>query len=394
MKAQKMFLAGGLALGITAVSCNGSMPTFTIAGGDRRGNANYYSNQGSLQDDAFVVLPLSAVKASGWLENQLLLQKNGLTGNMYLFNEYNEATSRWLGAASGEAWERGPYYMRGLVALAFALDDPQLKTQAMKWINSVLDSQKNDGSFGPVSTGDWWPAMPVMVALRDYYEYTVYTGSPDERVIDFLTNYFRFQAENLPSHRLNNWADERGGDNIDAVFWLYNRLYSSAKPGDTEWLLALGNTLKSQTADWTARYNTSTARYHVVNTSQGLKMPAVWYQYSKNSADRNAAANGIYNWSIDHGRIDGLPNADEGARDNRSTRGTETCGIVENLYSMQINERILGEAWIGDYIEKIAYNALPAATTPDSTGYSYYVLQNQVLATLGNHEFDNDHGDS
>ncbi|MDR2671334.1 MAG: glycoside hydrolase family 127 protein [Oscillospiraceae bacterium] len=360
----------------------------------RAGNANYYSNQGALVADAFAALPLSAVRASGWLENQLLLQKNGLSGHMHLFNEYNAATSRWLRAASGEAWERGPYYMRGLVALAFTLDDETLKAEAMQWIEAILGSQRANGAFGPTSLGDWWPNMPVLMALRDYYGYTEYVGAPDARILPFMEAYFRYQLENLSRYRLTNWADARGGDNIDSVFWLYNRLYDAANPEDTAWLLNLGELLISQTNNWTDIYNTSTVRYHVVNTSQGLKTPAVYYQYNGDPAWRDAAANGILHWGIDHGRIDGLPNADEGARDNRATRGSETCGVVENLLSMEITERILGDAWIGDYIERVAYNALPATTTPDGTGHVYFIQQNQVLATLGNHEFDNDHGDS
>jgi len=385
-KAAALTLSAALAL-----SANVSL---TRAAAPPRGNTNYVNNQGALLDDAFAELPLSAVKASGWLENQLLLQKNGLSGHMYLFGDYSDTGSMWLGAPSGEAWERGPYYMRGLVALAFSLEDPGLEAQAMKWINAVLNSQKADGSFGPVAVGDWWPEMPVLMALRDYYEYTDYKGAPDGRILPFMENYFRFQQAQLPAHHLNNWADERGGDNIDSVYWLYDRLYDSANPGAADWLLDLGNTLKSQTADWLTRYTGTTVRQHVVNTSQGLKMPAVYYQYDGGEAYKQAAANGIFNWSLDHGRIDGLPNSDEGARDNLSTRGTETCGIVENMLSMETNERILGEAWMGDYIERVAYNALPAAITPDSTGHTYFVLQNQVLATLGNHEFLNDHGDS
>jgi hypothetical protein len=367
---------------------------FTSAAAARAGNANYYSNQGALVADAFAALPLSAVRASGWLENQLLLQKNGLSGHMHLFNEYNAATSRWLRAPTGEAWERGPYYMRGLVALAFTLDDATLKAEAQQWIEAILGSQRADGAFGPTGLGDWWPNMPVLMALRDYYGYTEHIGAPDARVLPFMEAYFRYQLENLPRYRLSNWADARGGDNIDSVFWLYNRLYDAADPEDTEWLLRLGELLISQTNNWADIYNTSTARYHVVNTSQGLKTPAVYYQYNGDAAWRNAAANGIFHWGIDHGRIDGLPNADEGARDNRATRGSETCGVVENLLSMEITERILGDAWIGDYIERMAYNALPATTTPDGTGHVYFIQQNQVLATLGNHEFDNDHGDS
>lgn len=41
----------------------------------RRGNADYVSNQGELITTPFVQLPVGAVRANGWLENQLLLQK-------------------------------------------------------------------------------------------------------------------------------------------------------------------------------------------------------------------------------------------------------------------------------------------------------------------------------
>ncbi|WP_343274643.1 family 16 glycoside hydrolase, partial [Ligaoa zhengdingensis] len=178
------------------------------------------------------------------------------------------------------------------------------------------------------------------------------------------------------------------------MYWLYNRLYDSSNPSATKWLLDLGALLESQTTDWTYQYNDTTVRQHVVNTSQGMKTPAVFYQYSGEERDKIALQNGLLNMSIDHGRVDGLPNSDEAARENRSTRGTENCGIVEGLLSTEIAQKVLGEAWIGDRIEQLAYNALPAAYTPDLSGHVYYVLQNQVMATLGNHEFGNDHGDS
>ncbi len=168
----------------------------------RRGNSNYLSNQGELMDTPLVQLPVGAVRARGWLENQLLLQKDNLTGNMKGYNDYNEATSAWLGS-SGESWERGPYYMRGLVALAYVLDDAELKEEAQAWVEAVLKSQRDNGYFGP-GANDWWSRMPVLMALRDYYEATEAAGEPDERVISFMENYFRYQEKELPGRPLSN----------------------------------------------------------------------------------------------------------------------------------------------------------------------------------------------
>lgn len=375
---------------VLSLSCLG----YANAASARRGNQNYLGTQGALVETPFVSLPPGAVQAREWLLNQLLLQKNGVTGHMHLFNEYNAESSAWLGKSGGEAWERGPYYLRGLVALAYVLDDTELKAEAQLWVDTIIASQQASGYFGPVSDNSWWSRMPVLMALRDYFEATEAKGNPDNRVLVFMEKYFRYQEQQLPTRRLSNWADARGGDNIDSVYWLYNRLYDSGNPDGTKWLLDLGTLLYSQTSDWTTMYNDTTVRQHVVNTSQGQKTPPVYFQFAQQDKYYTALQNGLLNMSIDHGRIDELPNSDEGARDNRSTRGTETCGVVEALLSTEIAERIFGDAALGDRLETIAYNALPATMTPDSTGHTYYVLQNQVMATLGNHGFDNDHGDS
>ena len=64
-----------------------------------------------------------SVRPSGYLRRQLELQRDGLTGHAEeLYDDIGK--SDWLTAAckGGEfAWERGPYYAKGLVSLAFAL---------------------------------------------------------------------------------------------------------------------------------------------------------------------------------------------------------------------------------------------------------------------------------
>lgn len=362
-------------------------------------NNNYVSNKGQLIETPFIELPLGTVKAKTWLENQLVMQKDGFTDHMETFPDYG-AKSSWKGG-DGEFWERGPYYLRGLVALAYTLEDEKLKAKAQVWIDSMLESQTEEGNFGPiVEKWDWWPRMVMLMSLRDYYEANKAKGNIDERVIPFMEKYFRFQLENIKKIPLKSWAESRGGDNIESVYWLYNRLYDETAPEKSEWLLELGDLLNEQTLDkdtgrsWTDLYNNSTVRVHVVNTSQGMKTPPVRYQYTKSKEDRSAIFNGAINWGIDHGRQDGLPNSDEAARDNRSTRGTETCGIVESLLSLEIGTKILGDVELADRIERIAYNALPVAFAPDYSGHVYYIEQNVAIISQGIREYVNDHGDS
>ena len=365
----------------------------------------YLNNQGELKENPLIQLPLGSVQADSWLENQLLLMKNGLTGNMRYFNDYNEQTSAWLGAAnpsSGGSWENGPYYARGLVALAYTLNDEDLINEALKWVSWSIDSQRTNGYFGP-NENSWWSRMPMLCAIRDFYEAVdakpVLERTEQEalyhgKVLQFLEQYFRYQESELPGRRLSNWADARGGDNLEVVYWLYNKLYNSGSPNATKWLLDLGDLIYSQTVNWENIYNNTTVREHVVNTSQGMKTPALYSQKSNDIKYQTALSNGLDNMGIDHGRIDGLPNSDEAARENRSTRGAETCSTVEGMLSTEIAAKISGEVWMGDRLEQLAYNALPAAYPSDYSGHAYYILQNQVMNTLGNHEFDCDHGDS
>ena len=87
-------------------------------------NTNYKSNPEPLLKNAYIKLPLGTVKPAGWLKSQLEAQASGLTGNLDDFWP-DLVNSSWRGG-NGEAWERGPYYLDGLVPLAYLLNDEHL----------------------------------------------------------------------------------------------------------------------------------------------------------------------------------------------------------------------------------------------------------------------------
>ncbi len=360
---------------------------FSVSAAENSANDNQVAstdsaNEETLMETPFELLPVGSVKAKGWLLHQLELQKEGLTGHMEEISPDLTSDSGWLGG-NGEDWERGPYYVKGLVALAYTLDDETLKEKAQKWIDWSINSQKANGNFGPESNNDWWPRMPILNAMQDYYDAT-----HDERVIPFMTNYFRYQLNTLPSRPLSSWAAARGGDNIYSVYWLYKHT------GDA-WLLDLAKQLHDQSEDWTGAFtNNNFFDSHVVNIAQGMKLPALYYQQSGDPKDLLALEKGKEHLLREHGRIDGMYNADEALRDISSTHGVELDGIAEFMFSNEIALSILGNASIGDDLEKVAFNALPATFNANITGYSYFEVQNSILNSVGVHGFSNDHGDS
>ena len=100
----------------------------------------------------------------------------------------------WLGG-DGDQWERGPYWIDGLLPLAYILDDDVLKAKVQPWIEWALQSQREDGFFGPEkdypgepglqrdNSQDWWPRMVVLKILQQYY-----SATNDKRVVAFMTN--------------------------------------------------------------------------------------------------------------------------------------------------------------------------------------------------------------
>ena len=88
----------------------------------------------------FTPLPLGSIRPAGWLRNQLRIQANGLSGHLDETWADVGPNSGWLGG-KGESWERGPYYLDGLVPLAYLLDDARLKAKAQRFVDWTLDHQ-------------------------------------------------------------------------------------------------------------------------------------------------------------------------------------------------------------------------------------------------------------
>ncbi|HEY63983.1 MAG TPA: hypothetical protein G4O02_05375 [Caldilineae bacterium] len=352
----------------------------------------YPANRDPLLPSAFIPLPLGSVRPRGWLLRQLKIQADGLTGHLDEFWPDVGPNSAWLGG-TGEAWERGPYYCDGLLPLAYLLEDEKLLAKARRWVEAMLASQREDGWFGPSLNQDTWPLMIALKVLAQYHEAT-----GDERVIMLMRRYFRRQLEMPADLPPDTWRGVRYADNVLSIYWLYNRT------GDT-WLLDLARKQYEAGFDWTTWFIEFPWRakiepfqfrheHHVVNVAMAVKNPAVWYQQSHEERHRQAVYAALENLDRYHGQVTGVFTGDEHLAGLDPTQGTELCAVVEFMFSLENLIAILGDPALCDRLEKVTYNALPAACTPDMWAHQYDQQVNQVLCTVAERHWTNNGPDA
>lgn len=358
----------------------------------------YSNNRYPLVRKPYMELPLGSIKARGWLLEMLQRQRNGASSQMdVLYPEVMGARNGWLGG-DGDQWERGPYWIDGLLPLAYILDDKEMKAKIQPWIEWSLVSQREDGFFGPAkdyspefglqrdNSSDWWPRMVVLKIMQQYY-----SATGDERVIDFMTKYFRYQLSTLPFTPLGNWtfwAEFRACDNLQAVYWLYNIT------GDS-FLLDLGKLLHQQSYNFVDMFlhrNDLSRKnsIHCVNLAQGIKEPVIYYQQDPDKKYLEAVKKAFADLRHYNGQPQGMYGGDEGLHGNVPTQGSELCSTVEMMFSLEKMMEITGDLSFADHLEKIAFNALPTQISDDFMHKQYFQQANQVKITRAVHNFYED----
>ncbi|WP_295117806.1 beta-L-arabinofuranosidase domain-containing protein [uncultured Chitinophaga sp.] len=351
-------------------------------------------------------LPLGAVKPAGWLLDQLQIMRQGATGHLDEYYWKVRDNNGWLGG-KGDGWEETPYWLDGAVPLAYQLNDAALKQKVLRYINWTLDHQRPSGFFGPLTKEelagkktmddcaageDWWPRMVMLKVLQQYY-----TATNDPRVIPFMTKYFRYQLASLnkcPLGKWTEWATSRGGDNLMSIYWLYRIT------GD-KFLLQLGDLIYVQTTPWTkylgernwvmdaaAQQNSHAwMDRHGVNVGMGIKLPAIYYQATRNKTYLDSLKTGFRDIMTLHGLPHGMFSADEDLHGNDPGQGVELCATVESMFSLEEILTVTGDQWYADAIERMTFNALPGQITDDFMSRQYFMVANQVQVTRGVFQF-------
>ena len=372
----------------------------------------------------YMHLDLMKIEARGWLKEQLRKMANGLTGHLEDVWDDVGPDSGWLGGP-GESWERGPYYLDGLVPLAALLGDKDLKSRMEKWIAWTIDHQREDGYFGPVQNNDWWPRFIMLKVLIQYADIT-----KNKAVADVVERFFLYLEEHIESRPFEMWAHARGCELFTALFWLMDQ----RKP--EKWL-PLAEKILKHAMDWNGyfeefTYSSPTGTYmswehykekisektldnsqptfidgshfselyeiyhrtHGVNIAMALKYPVYREKLYGSAQCPDFLKEG---WRIlrrYHGLANGLFSCDEHLNGRQPFQGTELCTVVESMFSLEEIIRITGDLSWGTILEEVALNMLPAAVSKDACSHQYNQQVNQSLCSVAHRNWYNNKDNS
>ncbi|KAL4733201.1 hypothetical protein BDV11DRAFT_210392 [Aspergillus similis] len=318
--------------------------------------------------------PLGTITATGWLHNQLELEANGLAGHLYDFYRF-VAGSTWVGGdwEYSELDEAAPYWFNYVVPLAWTINDSRLKAQAKDFLDYVLDHQAEDGWLGPEATRQTRGIWARSLLCFGLVQYAQVDPTETERIVTAMHKFIILANSMLKDNFTGLIQDKTLGDNFDPYGFGLSRthelptslqtthettLKSSGKPLS----LCLQEVSPGVFPTLGTPFIKTSSFTHGVNLAQGLRYSTVLYRMNRNSSllDQTALA---VNLADEH--LGGLSPSEE------------TCTSVEMMFSMAYLYQFYGINAYADRTERVAFNSLPAALSPDWWSHQYVQQINQ-----------------
>ncbi len=335
---------------------------------------------------AFTPLRLGAVRPRGWLQRQLRIQADGLSGHLDEFWP-DVADSQWFGGTA-EGWERAPYWLDGAIPLAWLLDDATFRQRITGHVNYIVDHQRADGWFAPYPVDaathryDMWAILLINKVLAQYHDAT-----GDDRVLQSSLRSMRAMHTGLDATPLYDWGRFRWFEGLVPALYAYEH---TREP----WLLDFARKLRTQGVDYptivaSEDFRVPTPRRglwkwtkHVVNTAMATKAAALSWRLDQRPADRIFAGHMIDVIDQYHGQVTGMFTGDECLSGRNPLQGSELCAVVEYMFSLEQLVSVFGDDRYADRLERLAYNALPAEIAPDMWSHQYLQQVNQAQCTV------------
>ena len=217
----------------------------------------------------FTFPPLSATKPLGWLRAQSRIQADTLGGHLEYFFVNNSLWMKDYANLSEVPYpqkdlETVPYWLNGLLPLAYQLNDSHLLNVSHEYISAILDRQKADGWAGPdvpdssctIGCRSPWPRYRLLTVLASYAE----LFPEDPRTVDAMHRLVHSLAAELTNitatkqlMRADPWTHARWFELSANVQELLDT-DPTDKFGDRAALFAAMETARNTGLDWATWY--------------------------------------------------------------------------------------------------------------------------------------------
>lgn len=355
-------------------------------------------------------IPLSNVRAQGWVRNYLQTQANGMTGCLDRLGEpfsgtyWGESdpgavaeTSRFLGGlnSKNDAWvpyEQTGYWIDGMVRVGHLIDDGKLLEKVKPMIDNPIRFADEDGYIGPafLKDGMVWAHSVYFRSLMAQY-----AATGDRKILEAMKKHFlRVPLKDVYRKR-DDWRGITVRDvcDVEAALWIYgetgdkrflnmaedtyrefNRLFEHDR-GTAPHCKTRALTIKGMLSDDKADNN------HGVTYCEICKLAAILHMYTGNPVYRNAAVKAFEKVYRDNMIVDGVISSSEYLNGNAHSRAVhETCDVADFTWAVGYLFMITGDAKYGDWVEDAVFNGGLGSVDDEFLSNQYFSCPNQVIA--------------
>lgn len=336
--------------------------------------------------------PLTDIRPQGWLLEELLTQRNGLTGHPEALS-YPYNTCLWAGEIPrqgnhGRDWwryEQTAYYTDGLLRLGYLLSDEQLIQKGESGIDYTLTHPWKSGRLGPENVEYTWPSAVFFRAVKAYEDV-----HQDVSVLERLRRHYH----SIPLKQLVRRRDLLS---IEGMLWTAwktsdKSLVARADSAFRMRSVLLDGVSQSRDDHVTPEFLTGAEPYkmHGVTMSEMLKLPVMLYAATGDPWYKELAVYSLDRLYEEDGLPDGLFTSAEWLQGKDIRHSHETCNAVDMSWTLGWFLEILKDPRYADMLEKIVFNAGAGSVTKDFKALQYYSSVNQFIATgTSNHNKDN-----
>lgn len=328
----------------------------------------------------FMPYTCHSIRPTGWLKRQLEIQAEGLSGNLHkIWPDIRD--SQYIGG-DRDGWERVPYWLDGLIPLAYLLEREDLKEVCKRYIDAIISYQDEDGWICPCEKDkrgeyDVWAVFLVSKVLVNYYE-----CSKDERIPEVVEKALKQLNNHIDDYPIfHYWGKTRWYETLIAIYWLMERK-------EEPWQLELAHKLAHQAYDFEEfrkhweydQFKKSSEFVHVVNVAMSLKGPALYSRVAEKDMTQQSYKM-MATLDEYHSMPTGHFTGDEHLGGSSPLRGSELCSVAEAMFSYENLIQLTGDYVWSDRLERLAYNALPATNSKDMWTHQYDQMTNQVQCT-------------